>query len=176
MYDATRKRRRNGRRKRDHAETITHLNITPMLDMMTIILIFLIKSYSTSTSNVNVANLTIPHSTTKLDIQDSLQLIVTTKEVIVDDQTVIQLDGKGNLLPEDLGAEGSYLVERLYNALDEKSRDFKEVEEFGGLQFNGRIAIIADRAISYQTLFKILYTAGRAEFGSFKLFVQKPDA
>ena len=35
-------------------------------------------------------------------------------------------------------------------------------------------AVIADKNTSYQTLFKVLYTAGRAEFGVFRLFVQKP--
>jgi hypothetical protein len=34
--------------------------------------------------------------------------------------------------------------------------------------------VIAAPLTSYRTLFRVLYTAGRAEFGLFKLFVQKP--
>lgn len=174
MYDATRKRRKNKRRKRDSEDAVTHLNITPMLDMMTIILIFLIKSYSTSTTNVNVSNLSIPHSTTKLDVETSVPVVVTATEVIVDDKVIMQLDGKGNLLPDEEG--GGYELPGLYEVLDEKAKDFQRVEEFGGQQFSGRIAVIADRQVSYETLFRILYTAGRVRFGKFKLFVQKPDA
>ena len=74
-------------------------------------------------------------------------------------------------LPE--GAHG-YLVKPLYEALESKADYFKRIEEFGGEQFQGKVAIVADQNTSYQTLFKILYTAGRAEFGFFKLFVQKP--
>lgn len=176
MYDATRKRRKTTRRKRDSGTEVTYLNITPMLDMMTIILVFLIKSFASSSSNVNVANLNLPHSTTKLDIQEALQLMVTPHEILVDQKVVTKLDGKGNLQVDDLpdGATG-YLVQPLYDALEERASYYKKIEEFGGAQFNGRVAIIADRSIAYRTLFKVLYTAGRAEFGSFKLFVQKPE-
>ena len=176
MYDATRKRRRAGRRKRDHQDDVTYLNITPMLDMMTIILVFLITGFGSSSSNVNVANLNLPHSTTKLNVQEAIALTVTPFEILVDQKVIAQLDGKGNLQAGDLpDGPNSYLVQPLYDALEEKAVYYKQVQEFGGQQFGGRIAIVADRAIAYRTLFKILYTAGRAEFGSFKLFVQKPE-
>jgi biopolymer transport protein ExbD len=176
MYDATRHRRRATRRKRTHAGDVTYLNITPMLDMMTIILVFLIQSFASSEQNVNVANLNLPHSTTKLDIQPALQLTVTPDALLVDQKLVAPLDGAGRIRAEDLpDGENSYLVKPLYDALEDKASYYKRIDEFGGSQFTGRVAVIADRSISYRTLFKVLYTAGRAEFGSFKLFVQKPE-
>mgnify|MGYP006284826581 CR=1 FL=1 len=176
MYDATRQRRRTGRHNRHQHEEVTYLNITPMLDMMTIILVFLIKSFASSSSNVNVANLTLPHSTTQLQVEEALQLMVTPGELLVDQKVVAQLDGAGNIQPADLpDGQDSYLIQPLYDALENRAAYYKEIEEFGGSQFNGRVAIIADRSIAYRTLFKVLYTAGRAEFGSFKLFVQRPE-
>ncbi|MBX2811284.1 MAG: biopolymer transporter ExbD [Myxococcales bacterium] len=176
MYDATRKRRRTGRRKRDHSEDVTYLNITPMLDMMTIILVFLIQSFASSSSNVNVANLNLPHSTTHLNVQEALQLMVTSNAILVDQEVVAQLDVNSHIRTEDLpDGPNSYLVQPLYNALEKRAQYFKDVQEYGGAQFHGRVAIIADRSTAYRTLFKILYTAGRAEYGSFKLFVQKPE-
>lgn len=177
MYDASRKRRNAKRRKRPSGGEITELNITPMLDMMTILLVFLIKSFASSSQNVNVANLNLPHSTTKLEIEEAIQLMITPDEIMLDQKRVTQLDGKGNIRPEDLpeGPNG-YLVKPLYDALEAKAEYFKRIEEFGGTQFVGRVAIIADRTINYKTIFKVLYTTGRAEFGLFKLFVQKPPA
>lgn len=177
MYDASRKRRVTKRRKRPTGGEIGELNITPMLDMMTILLVFLIKSFASSSQNVNVANLTLPHSTTKLEIEEAIQLMITPDEIMLDQKRVTLLDGKGNLRPEDLpeGPNG-YLVKPLYDALEAKAEYFKRIEEFGGTQFVGRVAIIADKSISYKTIFKVLYTTGRAEFGLFKLFVQKPPA
>jgi biopolymer transport protein ExbD len=68
------------------------------------------------------------------------------------------------------------LIKPLYDVLEAKAEHFKRIEENGGSQFVGRVAVIADKATSYKTIFRILYTAGRAEFGLFKLFVQKPSA
>ncbi len=175
MYDATRKRRAGKRRKRNHSDDVTYLNITPMLDMMTIILVFLIKSFASSSSNVSVANLTLPHSTTELEVAEAIQLIVTPSEIMLDQKVVAALDGSGNLKVADLpdGPNG-YLIQPLYDTLADRAEYFKRIQEYGGAQFVGRIAVIADREISYRTIFKVLYTAGRAEFGRFKLFVQKP--
>ena len=177
MYDATRKRRSGKRRKRQSEGEVTYLNITPMLDMMTILLVFLIKSFASSASDVNVANLTLPHSSTKLEIQEAIQLMITPSEILLDQRVITRLDGQGGILGEDLpeGPNG-YLIKPLYDLLETRANYYKRIEQFGGSQFVGRIAIIADKNISYRTIFKVLYTAGRAEFGLFKLFVQKPPS
>ncbi|MBK8014035.1 MAG: biopolymer transporter ExbD [Deltaproteobacteria bacterium] len=175
MYDATRKRRKTKRHRRTSEADIAYLNITPMLDMMTILLVFLLKSFSASSQDVSVENLLLPHSTTKLNIDEALMVMITRDKILVDKRLVTELTPEGLLRPEDLpeGPHG-YLVEPLYEILENKAAYFKRIEDFGGTQFVGKIAIVADRQTSYQTIFKVLYTAGRAEFGFFKLFVQKP--
>jgi len=176
MYIAHRKRRVHKHRGKKNEGEITHLNITPMLDMMTIILVFLLKSFASSSADVNVSNLALPHSTTKLEIEEALQLMITEDEILLDQKVITKLAGDGALRTEDLpeGING-YLVKPLYDALEARRDYFKRIEEFGGTQFVGRVAVIADKKTSYQTLFKVLYTAGRAEFGMFRLFVQKPE-
>ncbi len=173
LYDAVRKRRATKRRTKKDENEISYLNITPMLDMMTIILVFLLKSFSASATNVNVANLVLPHSTTKLEVEEALQLMISPDAILVDQKVVAQLKG-GKIDEADLPE--AYLVEPLYEVLSKKAEYFKKIEEFGGAQFNGKIAVVADRNATYETIFKILYTAGRAEFGMFKLFVQKPPS
>ncbi len=175
MYDATRKRRKQKRTKRAGEGEIKDLNITPMMDMMTILLVFLLKSFASSSSDVNVANLTLPHSTTHLQIEEAIPLMITQNEILVDQKVITALDKNGSIKPEDLpeGPNG-YLIKPLYDVLEARADHLKRIEEFGGTQFIGRIAVIADKSTSYRTLFRVLYTAGRAEFGLFKLFVQKP--
>lgn len=176
MYDASRKRRVTKRRRRDGGEDIGYLNITPMLDMMTIILVFLIKSFSASAENVNVANLTLPHSTSSLKVEEALRLIITSDQIVVDHKEVAHLKDEQIAVSDLPGGKGSYLIKPLYDALSAKAKYFKEVEEGGGSQFLGRIAVIADEKTNYNTLFKVLYTAGRSEFGAFKLFVRSENA
>lgn len=175
IYTATRKRRKAKRLKQQHFGEIKELNITPMLDLMTIILVFLLMNFASSSENVNVANLTLPYSSAKLPIEQALTLIVSKDGILVDQKLVARFDANGNFDKDDLPeGEGSYLVMPLYDALQTRSDYYKRIEENGGSQFQGRIAIIADKNLPYAVIFRILYTAGRAEFGRFKLFVQKP--
>jgi biopolymer transport protein ExbD len=175
MYAATRKRRKDTRHRKAPNTEITDLNITPMLDLMTILLVFLLMNFAQSTSNVNVANLTLPYSASKLPVEEALTMMVTRDGILVDQRLVTRFDDKGGLAVADLpdGPNG-YLIRPLYDALQARADHFKRIEEFGGTQFIGRIAIIADKGIPYAIMFRVLYTAGRAEFGRFKLFVQKP--
>ncbi|MCC7385469.1 MAG: biopolymer transporter ExbD [Deltaproteobacteria bacterium] len=176
MYSATRKRRKDQRHKRDvGGSEIGELNITPMLDLMTILLVFLLISFASSSQNVNVANLTLPYSTTKIPIDEALTLMVSRDGILVDQRLVTKLDDKGWFMPEDLpeGPQG-YLVKPLYDALEVRAEHFKRIEEYGGSQFVGRVAVIADKNVPYAVIFRVLYTCGRAEFGRFKMFVQKP--
>ena len=177
LHEATRQRRKTRRRQKEVQEDITYLNITPMLDMMTILLVFLLKSFSASAENVSVENLTLPSSVSKLNVKPALQLMITENTILVDQKVVTRLTANGDLLVEDLpeGADG-YLIQPLYDALESKASYYKRIEEFGGSKFDGRVAIIADRKTPYRTIFKILYTVGRAEFGLFRLFVQKLES
>lgn len=174
LHEATRQRRKTRRRQKEIQEDITYLNITPMLDMMTILLVFLLKSFSASAENVTVENLTLPSSVSRLNVKMALQLMVTKDAILVDQKVVTRLDDKGDITSKDLpeGPQG-YLIQPLFDALDSKASYYKQIEEGGGTKFDGRIAIVADRGTTYRTLFKILYTVGRAEFGLFRLFVQK---
>ena len=173
MYDATRKRRKGKRRGRKVLGEVSDLNITPMLDMMTILLVFLLKSFASTTENVNVANLVLPYSTTQLRTEEALQLMITSDAVLVDQKVVTRLDD-GRIRPEDLPeGPGGYLIKPLYDALEARASHFKSIERFGGSQFVGRVALVADKGTPYGLLFRVLYTCGRAEFGRFKLFVQK---
>ncbi|MEE2901836.1 MAG: biopolymer transporter ExbD [Myxococcota bacterium] len=175
MYAATRKRRQNRQRQKHHTDDISELNITPMLDMMTILLVFLIKSFSTSSDNVNVANLVLPHSTTKLNTEEALQLMITEDSILVDQKVVTKLQTGGIISAEDLpDGPGGYLIRPLYDALEERSSYFKRIESNGGNAFSGKVSLVADKSAPYGLIFRVLYTCGRAEFGRFKLFVQKP--
>jgi biopolymer transport protein ExbD len=175
MYLATRARRRQRHRDKDSGSTeISDLNITPMLDLMTIILVFLLMNFASSSSNVNVANLTLPYSSAKLPIEEALTMTITKEGVLVDQRLVTRFDN-GRIAEADLvDGAGTYLVRPVYDALSAKAEHFKRIEDGGGTQFVGRIAVIADKSTPYSVIFPLLFTAGRAEFGQFKMFVQKP--
>src|SRR5882757_6041171 len=76
-------------RKLEEPEVIKDLNITPMMDMMTIILVFLLKSFSSSTSTITFdSNLQVPKSSTQLKTKLALAVTITKKVILVEGDAI----------------------------------------------------------------------------------------
>ena len=170
---------RKARRKvRESAGEIRELNIVAMMDMMTIILVFLLKSYQASAINVNMsADLTIPQSTTQLHPQENITVTLSLKEVAVNDRRVV--DMRAGVIPTE-AKEGqkadAFYVGAVYDALKKEVDKQKYIARFNkNAPFLGRINVVADRKIPYRTLMDVLYTAGQAELGEYKFMVLKNE-
>ncbi len=170
---------RKARRKAREAEgEIRELNIVAMMDMMTIILVFLLKSYQASAINVNMsAELTIPQSTTQLHPQENITVTISAKEVAVNDRKVVEI--RGGLIPAD-AKEGrrpdAFYVGALHEALKREVEKQKYIARYNkDAPFAGRLNVVVDRKIPYRTLMDVLYTAGQAELGEYKFMVLKND-
>jgi biopolymer transport protein ExbD len=170
---------RSARRKaRDAAGEIKELNIVAMMDMMTIILVFLLKSYQASAINVNMgADLTIPQSTTQLHPQENITVTVSLKEVTVNDRKVVEV--AGGAIPaavKEGGRADAFYVGAIYDALKKEVDKQKYIAQYNrDAPFTGRVNVVADRKIPYRTLMEVLYTAGQAELGEYKFMVLKND-
>jgi biopolymer transport protein ExbD len=170
---------RKARRKQREAEgEIRELNIVAMMDMMTIILVFLLKSYQASAINVNMnADLTIPSSTTQLHPQENITLTVSAREVAVNDRKVV--DVQGGAIPaafkEGKRADAFY-VGAIFEALKKEVEKQKLIARYNkDAPFAGRLNVVVDRKIPYRTLMDVLYTAGQAELGEYKFMVLKNE-
>src|SRR5512134_1681519 len=116
---ASRAFRRAKRKARAAEGEVSELNITAMMDMMTIILVFLLKSYQASTINVTMtADLTVPQSTTQLAPQDNIGLTVSMKEILVGERRVVEI--QNGIVPaavKEGGKADSFYVAAVYDAL-----------------------------------------------------------
>jgi biopolymer transport protein ExbD len=170
--------RRERRKARERAGEIKELNITAMMDMMTIILVFLLKSYQASTLNVNVGEeMKIPVSTTQLHPQENVAVTISMKEVAVGDRAILPL--ANGIIPaaaKEGGKAEAFYVGRVYDALKKEVDRQKYIARYNPNQpFLGRVNVIADKRIPYRTLMEVLYTAGQAELGEYKFMVLKQD-
>ena len=183
-------RNRRGRRKihRDF-----ELQLTSMMDILVIILVFLLKSYSTSTNSFSsVPGIKLPISKTQDLPPDSLDIIVTPEAITFDNVHVVEFVQSADTLnggqptyafkQEDLD-ENNMRIARLYDALT-KAREKAELlrakspardAEGKPLPFDGILAIQADKRVKYDTLRKIMYTAGAAQFRTFRLLATRQD-
>ncbi len=177
------------RKARERQGEIKELNITAMMDMMTIILVFLLKSWSSSNATVEVnTTMTPPTSTTQLHPDDTLTITVSEKSILVGDKVVAELEGTpmaagcpgplcavGVKAPASIkegGQDNGYLIQPLFDRLQKEVDKLEYIAKYNPrAPFNGRVTVIADRWIPYRLLTEVLYTAGKAKLDQYRFLV-----
>lgn len=160
---------RKKRIEREAEGEIKELNITAMMDMMTIILVFLIKSYTASSVTVTASeDVRPPLSTTRSTPKDTIAITVTPKSILVGDKKKVSLVNMA-VQPGDL--EGKRILP-LDAALKKEVEKLKYIAERNpNAPFNHEVSIIGDKRIPYELLSSVLYTAGQNELENFRFIV-----
>ena len=140
--------------------------LTPLVDMFTILLIFLLMSYSTGGNLMYMAqNVLMPESISREQLEPAVEVAVATDRIYVDGEVII------NDLSEWYTGN-KLMIPALYETLKTKALKLKRMEEKVPLfRFSGKLTIQADRVIPFKLLKKILYTADRADFPNISLAV-----
>lgn len=152
------------------------LNITAMMDMMTIILVYLLKSYSADPTNITPQqDLTMPFSTTRLKVEAAVPLAVSKHSILVNDKEVCRIiNGKVDPNCKENKDDSQYLIQTLYSALDQERQKQEEIAAYNpNQQFKGLILVMGDKDTPFRVISEVLYTAGQAQFGNFKFIVLK---
>lgn len=141
-------------------------NITSLLDILTILLVFLLKSYSTSPVQMKQANdLKLPMSTTDVDPLDSTAIAITLNHILVDDKPAAVLDD-GKVAKADL-EEADMMIRPLFDKLIEAVAHNKKIAAMRKSEFKGILTMVADRHVPFSLLTQVMYTAGQAEYSTF---------
>ena len=166
------------KRRIPEPDDIGYLNITPMMDMMTILLVFFLKNFSVSVENISLGeDLMPPSSKSKVKPHQAVQVTITKKQVIVEGSTVAAVKkGAVDASVKRDGASG-YLINPLLTALEKHATRLKKIEKMTGgkMPFKGEIVVVADQGLPYRLISEVLYTAGQAEYGKYRLLVLKRD-
>lgn len=166
---------RKKRRDREAEGEIKELNITAMMDLMTIILVFLIKSFSASSITVTASeDVRPPMSTARATPKDTIAITVTPKSIMVGDKKKVDLTNAA-LRPGDVQGK---LILPLDAALKKEVEKLKYIAERNPTSpFNREVSIIGDKRVSYDLLSSVLYTAGQNELENFRFIIlqKNPD-
>jgi biopolymer transport protein ExbD len=159
---------------------ISFLNITAMLDMMTIILVFLLKSLSTSTASLPQSNdLQLPKSilNTSPDSEpEGLPVLVSKSQIIVGETVVCPVPPDaaqyGTEAKYKRGSRNDYFIVPLGSALQSWRDSDKRIRMATGKDPSRSEAIlIADISTPYRLLTEVMYTLGQTEFSRFHMMV-----
>lgn len=163
-----RRRRRTGQGGKMPGEDITHLNLTPMMDIMTILLVYLVQSFATDPGNINV-NLMLhpPESTTRMNMEAATKVTVTSEKILVNDKEVMDVAAFGTTVDAD------GLIAPVRDALDVEKNRIDQVAAAGGPAFDGKLILVAHDTTPYELLNAVLHSAGQAHFAKYELVVMK---
>lgn len=137
------------------------INIVSMIDIFAILVFYLLVSIAAVEMRPNPENLQLPKSTSNDRPREATQLLVTRKDILVDNVFVIStadaIAAKGDELPA-LSEQFKQKVALLPDAVT-------------GVATRGEINILADKDIPYSLLKKVMTTSGKARFSRTSLAV-----
>ena len=176
---------RSAVRRNAHDQEVNFLNITAMLDIMTIILVFLLKSLGESTASVPQSDdLKIP--TSFITSQPSMEGVVVTvskSQILVGDEKIMSLPSRQSLAQSGVGAQykrsgpNDLYIVPLGNALQSARKTDKLVRQAKGIDASmSEAIIIADNTTPYRLFIEVLFTLGQNEFGKYHLMVMQKKA
>jgi biopolymer transport protein ExbD len=150
------------------------LMLTSMMDMFTIILVFLLKSYSSEgTILTNADNLVLPNSVSKKKPQEvNLQVAVSPDMVLVDNKPVVPTEDIERIPREN----PQPVVTKLKETLDKYYAQEEEMVKLGALnKVEGKVIVQVDKNIPFDVLFKIMFTCGRVGYNNMNFAVMERE-
>jgi biopolymer transport protein ExbD len=155
------------------------LNVMPMLDIFSILVTFLLMSYSTDPTNHDIdQNLELPDSVTLVSMDEVPSIIVNKNEILVNTKKVITLQN-GKIPQGDIQQGAAYPVcqelveiQKVNKAAAEQLRGNQDGEKKAK---PGEITIEMDKKHDFELLRRLMLAGQQAEFITFKLLVAKEN-
>ncbi|MCB0327211.1 MAG: biopolymer transporter ExbD [Bdellovibrionales bacterium] len=176
-YLLRKKKRGRHNRKPMGNEAAKEINLVAMMDVLTILLIFLLKSYSVSAMSIPVGGaISIPLSKQLLNPKEAVKLTITSVNgeepgvIAVDEDAVIELSPEFLARYQKRLQNGDYSIKELKEALDKKKRLIQAMAKVvDDVVFDGKIMVIADKNTPSWLILSVLGTSAEAEFTQYQL-------
>lgn len=147
------------------------IDITSLLDILTIILVFLLQSYNSSGVIINVPKgIELPRSASESLNSFGVNIQVSATQIWVDDAEVVNSELAEKRLVLD---EGDRRIVPLYDQLVKIKETIKQSEKLSpeATKFSGIANLVLDKSLKYSYVKKIMYTCAQAGFKEFKFVV-----
>ena len=190
MTDEELMKRKMGKKKARRPDGATSLNINSMMDIMTIILVFLLVSVTSDPLAIaESAILKLTHSSANFPAVYTIPIQVNKKEIVVDQNKAVPVSCKFNGRPcteedyerpglsfsidpvhKEHGKRESLLIvplkevlEKAVKGLKDQNMDLPEEVRKKYLANPGVATIVCDKSIPYRMIAEIVYTTAMAE-------------
>ena len=158
-------------RKRRGNKEAFELEITSLLDILVILLIFLIKSYNSSGVTLNIPEgIELPKSASSNINTPGVIIQVSKDKIWVDSKTILDTEN----LPKSLYDHGGRRIIPLFNELTRKKEEIEKLAlqtNNKAMSFSGTANLIIDKSLKYKSLKRVMYTCAAAGFKQYKFVV-----
>jgi biopolymer transport protein ExbD len=172
------------KRRGSKRSTTAILSLTAMVDMFTVLAIFLLQNYNTTGEILYIPKeVTLPKANRVLDLKPSLVVTISSKEILIDKTRIAtfeEVKNSKNWVIENLRDQARVRLEKAKNEQDAKLQRKLEkvVNKTVGNDTEDpnawkKVTIQADKSIDYLTLKKIMYSIYEAGGGPINFAVAK---
>jgi len=147
------------------------LQITSMADIFTILLVFLLKSYSASVINFTVSNdVRLPVAMTGTPPVETLRIEIAKNAVLVEGNPVTKLNDFELTSAEKPASDG--VIPSLSQSLKrERDRQLEIAKQNTDVKPDARVLILSDRKAPFKVVRTVLRTATEHGYTDYKLVV-----
>lgn len=139
------------------------LNITSMTDVFTILLVFLLQTYSSNEVNIEpITGLRLPTSSTQKNPVNGVKLSISPTELKFD-QTVLAKVNNSEIESAAIDSKDSNFIKPLFDELQKFNKENETLAK------TGKVLLQADQELPFSTIRKVMYTASMAGFPNLKI-------
>lgn len=166
------------------------LSLGPLMDVVTIILVYFIFNFSVSPISVQDPAINLPSSTSQEKVKEAVVVVISGDErrvveenqvglkpniptIFVDKEPLLKLDAASYRVPENLKSRGYVIAPLLEKLTSLKLKQIETSKLTFGPKFDGTVAIVADEKTPYRVLTDVLVTCGEAGFDKYKFTIAK---
>ena len=125
------------------------LNLTPMIDMFVVLVIFLLMTFSTSGEILFIQkDIELPSAKITDELEQAPVIIVGSGQVVIEGNTVGRMD--------DIAEDENFEIADLSEQLNNLKKNYQQLHP--NQTFSGKIIIQGDKEISFRVLKKVMFT------------------
>lgn len=162
-------------RKRKKNLATQDVNITSLMDVLTVLLFFLIKIFTINSMNITLPpDIVLADSKVKRTFEESLTIGIGPKRIIIDNQTFVTLNN-GRFLENDIMEDGRSIKKLFIYLKKEIAKREKVFTNEKGESIKmppGKLLIEVHKNLRFSTLKYLLHTATVAGYGDFQFLIQ----
>ncbi len=149
--------------------TYADLNLTSLVDMLTILVVFLLQLFSASGELLTVQkNIKLPDAKNFKDLESAPIIAISADAVTLDGRSVASAEQ----LKKDESAD--WKIVDLHDQLVTLKNNFKLLHPSD--PFTGMVNVQADKNVDFKVIKKVMYTCGQAGYANVNFAVQQKAA